>query len=289
MNDARVLFCFGFGYSAAALARRLAPAGWRIRATAREAEKAEALHSRGIDTVPFDGTGPLADGALDGISHVLVSAPPGAAGDPVLAEAREALAAARPHWIGYLSTTGVYGNRDGAWVDEGSALKPTSERARLRVAAELAWLRFGEDAGATVNIFRLAGIYGPGRSVVDELRAGTAKRIDRPGHVFSRIHVDDIAQVLEAALHRAKPGAAYNVCDDEPVEPRAVIEHAAALLGIAPPPLTPFDAAALSDMARSFWADRKRVRNDRLKRELGVTLLYPTYREGLAAVVAAEG
>lgn len=283
------LFAFGFGTSAEALARRLAGQGFSLAGTTRDAKKAEGLRDRGIEAFPFDGTAALAPGALDGATHVLLSAPPDSAGDPVLRTCRAALAAARPAWIGYLSTTGVYGNRDGGWVDEGSALKPGSERARRRVQAELDWLRFGDDTGVAVQVFRLAGIYGPGRSVLDDLRAGRARRIDKPGHVFSRIHVDDIAAVLAASIARPRAGAVYNVCDDEPAEPRAVVEYAAGLLGVAPPPLMPFDPAALSEMARSFWADSKRVDNSRITRELGVTLAFPTYRDGLAAILAAGG
>jgi nucleoside-diphosphate-sugar epimerase len=283
------LFCFGFGVSAAALARRLAPEGFAVAGTTRDREKAETMLTRGIEAFPFDGESPLGDGALDDATHVLVSIPPDQAGDPVLRQARRALEEARPLWIGYLSTTGVYGNRDGGRVDEGSALRPTSERAHRRVQAELAWLRFGEESGLPVHAFRLAGIYGPGRSVLDDLRAGRARRIDKPGHVFSRVHVDDIAAVLAASIAHPRAGAIYNVCDDEPAEPRAVVEYAAGLLGISPPPLTPFDPAALSDMARSFWADCKRVDNSRIKRELGVVLRYPDYRAGLEAIRAAGG
>jgi nucleoside-diphosphate-sugar epimerase len=289
MSTPSRLFCYGFGYSAAALARLLRADGWQVAGTTRDGEKAEALHTQGIAAFPFDGSAPLGPGALDGASHVLVSVPPDGAGDPVLRLERAAIVAARPRWIGYLSTTGVYGNRDGAKVDEGSALKPTSERARRRVQAELDWLRFGEANGLCVQVFRLAGIYGPGRCVLDDLRAGTAKHIDKPGHVFSRIHVDDIARVLAASIARPRAGAVYNVCDDEPAEPRAVVEYAASKLGVAPPPLVPFDPAALSDMARSFWADHKRVDNSLIKRELGVSLACPDFRRGLDAVLAAGG
>lgn len=283
------LFCFGFGASAASLARRLAPEGFAVAGTTRDRQKAETMFTRGIEAFPFDGNEPLAEGALDGATHVLVSIPPDEAGDPVLRRARGAIEATRPLWIGYLSTTGVYGNRDGGRVDEGSALRPTSERARRRVQAELAWLRFGEESGLAVHILRLAGIYGPGRSALDELRAGRARRIDKPGHVFSRIHVDDIAAVLAASIARPRAGAIYNVCDDEPAEPRAVVEYGAGLLGLEPPPLTPYDPAVLSDMARSFWTDCKRVDNSLVKRELGVALRYPTFREGLDAIWKAGG
>ncbi len=283
------LFCFGFGYTAAALARALAGTGATVAGTARAPERAERMHTAGIAAFPFDGTGPVATGALDGATHVLVSVPPGTDGDPVLRFHAEALAALRPRWLGYLSTTGVYGDRGGGWVDEGSALKPTSERARRRVQAELDWQRWSDRAGVPVQPFRLAGIYGPGRSVLDDLRAGTARRIDRPGHLFSRIHVDDIAAVLAAAMARPGAGPVFNVCDDVPAAQADVVAYAAALLGISPPPLVPFEAAALSDMARSFWADNKRVRNDRIKRELGIALKYPSYREGLKAILAVGG
>jgi len=191
-------------------------------------------------------------------------------------------------WIGYLSTTGVYGDRQGGWVDEESALRPTGERGRRRVAAEAGWRALGQRAGLPAHVFRLAGIYGPGRSAFDALRAGRAQRIEKPGHVFSRIHVADIVQVLHASMARPRAGAIYNLCDDDPAAPADVIAHAAALLGVAPPPIVPFAEAKLSEMARSFYDDNKRVRNDRIKQELGVRLTYPDYRAGLAAILAAE-
>ncbi|MFT5538805.1 MAG: nucleoside-diphosphate-sugar epimerase [Alphaproteobacteria bacterium] len=283
------LFCFGYGYSAAALTRLLVADGFAVAGTVRNLEKNKALISQGVEPFVFNGRDHLAADALDGVTHVLVSVPPLDGADPVLARCRDQLAALRPDWIGYLSTTGVYGNRDGAAVDEGSALKPTSDRARARVQAELGWLRFGDENDILVQVFRLAGIYGPGRSALDQLRAGTARRIDKPGHLFSRIHVDDIARTLTASIARPRAGGIYNVCDDEPAEPRALIEYGAALLGIDPPPLVAFADAAFSDMARSFWADNKRVDNTRIKRELGACLQYPTYREGLRAILAAEG
>jgi nucleoside-diphosphate-sugar epimerase len=192
-------------------------------------------------------------------------------------------------WVGYLSTTGVYGDRDGGWVDETSELRPSGARGRRRVAAETAWLDLWRDRGVPVHIFRLAGIYGPGRSPFDALRAGTAKRIVKPGQVFSRIHVDDLASVLLSSIARPRPGAVYNVCDDEPASPADVVAHAAQLLGAPPPPLVSFDEAALSPMARSFYADNKRVSNALIKTELGVRLRYPDYRAGLAAILAAGG
>jgi nucleoside-diphosphate-sugar epimerase len=276
------LFCFGLGYSARALCRRLRDEGWHLGGSSRTAGSID-----GIDVVAFDGTAPMADAAkvLRGVTHVLVSAPPDVDGDPVL---RHHLADLRAlpglAWVGYLSTTGVYGDRQGAWVDEDSDLTPTTDRGRRRLAAERAWLA----SGLPVHLFRLAGIYGPGRNQLVSLRAGTAQRIDKPGQVFSRIHVDDIAAVLAASIARPASGRAYNVCDDEAVPPAEVVAHAAHLLGIEPPPLVPFDKATLSPMARSFYAESKRVSNARIKAELGVTLAYPTYRDGLAALLRDE-
>jgi nucleoside-diphosphate-sugar epimerase len=285
------LFCFGLGYTALALARRLQGEGWRITGTCRQAKRQEALAGLGIETWIFDRDRPLADSAaaLAGCTHLLSSVPPDESGDPVLdlhgpdIASRSGLA-----WIGYLSTTGVYGDRQGGWVDEESALEPTGERGRRRVAAEAGWLALGQRAGLPVHLFRLAGIYGPGRSAFDALRTGRAQRIDKPGQVFSRIHVADIVQILEASMARPRAGAIYNLCDDDPAAPADVIAHAAALLGVAPPPLIPFAEAKLSEMARSFYDDNKRVRNDRIKQELGVRLIYPGYRAGLAAILATD-
>ena len=287
------LFCFGLGYSARAIARALVAEGFAVAGTTRDAEKAEILATRGFAVFPFDGSEPVAEGALDGTTHLLVSVPPDGAGDPVLRHHRAGLAslvAAAPAlaWAGYLSSTGVYGDRRSGWVDEGSAHRPSSDRARRRVAAERAWLRFADEAGLPLHVFRLAGIYGPGRSALDQLRAGTARRILKPGHLFSRIHVDDIAAVLRASMGKPDPGAVYNVCDDAPAAQADVVAFAAGLLGMPAPPVVPYDEAELSDAARSFWADDRRVRNDRIKRELGVRLAYPDYRAGLRAVLAAE-
>jgi len=283
------LFCFGFGYTALALARRLAATGWLVSGTCRSAAKAASLRAAGFAAELFDRDHPLAPSALRGVTHILVSVPPEATGDPVLARRGHDIAAMPGlAWLGYLSTTGVYGDRGGGWVDEGSALLPTGERGRRRVAAEEAWLDLWRRRGAPVHIFRLAGIYGPGRSPFDALRAGMAKRIEKAGQVFSRIHVDDLAGVLAASMARPYPGTVYNVCDDEPAPPQAVVAHAAALLGIEPPPLVRFDAAELTPMARSFYDDNKRVSNHRIKAELEVTLRYPDYRTGLAAILADE-
>jgi nucleoside-diphosphate-sugar epimerase len=282
------LLCFGFGYSARALARILGP-DWSITGTSRSGEPCAVSVGASFRWFRFDRDHPLEPAAFAGVTHVLVSVPPDEAGDPVLDRHRDDIAAISGlTWLGYLSTTGVYGNRDGGWVDENSELSPSGARGRRRAAAEAAWLDLCRGCGLPVHVFRLAGIYGPGRSPFDALRAATAKRIDKPGQMFSRIHVDDIANVLMASIARPRPGAVYNVCDDEPAASADVIAHAAGLLGMAPPPLVPFEAAELSPMARSFYDDNKRVSNALIKAELGLSLCYPTYRDGLAAILAAE-
>lgn len=280
------LLCFGLGYTARVLARRLAAEGWMVSGTCRSTDKASGA---GFPVNVFDRDRPLPGEALDGVTHLLVSIPPDAAGDPVLAVHGENIAGIKDlRWLGYLSTTGVYGDRGGGWVDESAELSPSGERGRRRVAAEAGWLELWRRRGVPVHIFRLAAIYGPGRSPFEALRAGTAKRIDKPGQVFSRIHVEDLARVLAASISRPRPGAVYNICDDEPAAPEAVVAHAAALLGVPPPPLVPFEAAELSPMARSFYDDNKRVSNRLIKNELGVKLRYPDFRAGLAAIVGEE-
>ena len=248
------LFCFGLGYSAGFLARALAAEGWQIAGTSREPETAAALAAQGFDMHVFSRANPLADAAaaLAGTTHLLLSVPPDETGDPVLDLCGAAIAAlATLRWAGYLSTTGVYGDRGGAWVDETTPPSPAGERGRRRLAAEAGWLDLCR-RGLPMHIFRLAGIYGPGRSALDAVRQGRAQRIDKPGHVFSRIHVADLVAVLRASMARPRAGALYNVCDDEPAAQADVIAHACALLGRAAPPLIPFDAADLSPMARSF-------------------------------------
>lgn len=284
------LFIFGLGYTSLRLAARLRTFGWQVGGTTRGAEKMAALRAAGIDAVTFDREQPLDTAILDGATHILSSVPPDDAGDPVLDRhgADIAARASGLRWIGYLSTTGVYGDAGGGWVDETSPLAATGARGRRRVAAEAGWLELHQQAGMPVHLFRLPGIYGPGRSAIDSLRAGTARRVDKPGQVFCRVHVDDIGGALLASMARPQPGTAYNVVDDEPAPAAQVVEHAARLLGVEPPPLEPFDPASMSAMAASFYADNRRVRNDRLKRVLGYRLLYPTYREGLAAQLAAQ-
>jgi nucleoside-diphosphate-sugar epimerase len=265
------LFCFGLGYSAEALARVLLAQGWSVAGSTRDAARRARLATLGIA---------VADAPPAGTTHLLSSVPPDAEGDPVLRAHGDAIARLRPAWIGYLSTTGVYGDHAGDWVDEATPPTPGEPRSRRRLAAEREWQALAPPA----HIFRLAGIYGPGRSAIDQLRAGTAKRVVKPGHLFSRIHVDDIAGVLAASIARPDPGAIYNLCDDAPAQSDVVVAYAAELLGIAPPPAVPYEQAELTPMARSFYAERRRVRNERIKRELGVSLRYPTYREGLRAI-----
>ncbi len=280
-----VLLSIGHGYSAQALARRLLPQGWRVIGTTRDPRKAERLGAAGVEAVLWPGTdlGP----ALAAATHLLSSVAPEGGHDPVIAALGEAIGAAAPHlgWAGYLSTTGVYGDHAGGWVDEATPLAPATERGRARVAAEGAWRALADRTDLPLHIFRLAGIYGPGRGPFEKVRDGTARRIIKPGQVFSRIHVEDIAQVLEASIRRPHPGAVYNVCDDDPAPPEDVLSHAARLLGLPEPPAVPWDEAALSPMAQSFYAESKRVRNDRIKDELGVVLRYPDYRAGLAALL----
>ncbi len=285
----RHLFAFGFGSTASVLASRLLGSGWRVSGTCRSPEKAAAVRVQSVDPHLFDGAVQLDRGVLEGVTHILLSVPPGADGDPVLRMMQDEIVSQRAtlQWIGYLSTTGVYGDRAGGLVDETMEMAPTSDRGRRRQAAEEAWFALGREIGVPVQTFRLAGIYGPRRNQIVSLRTGRARRIVKPGHVFSRIHVEDIASVLEASIARPNAGAAYNVCDDEAAPPQDVVAFAAELIGMAPPLEVPFEDADLSPMARSFYAESKRVSNRRIKEELGVELRFPTYREGLRAVANA--
>ncbi|PHP26852.1 SDR family oxidoreductase [Limimaricola cinnabarinus] len=280
----KTLLSFGHGYSARALARLL-PDDWRVIGTTRSADKAEALRKAGVEPAIWPGSDLTP--ALDTATHLLVSAAPDAEGDPVLREWQDAIAAraGRFAWVGYLSTTGVYGDRNGDWVDEESDLRPATKRGRARVEAEAAWRAI---PGLPLHVFRLAGIYGPGRGPFEKVRQGTARRIVKQGQVFSRIHVEDIAQVLKASIDRPNPGATYNLCDDDPAPPQDVIAHAAELLRLPVPPEVAFDEAEMTPMARSFYAESKKVRNDRIKDELGVRLIHPDYRSGLAALLKDE-
>jgi len=282
------LLSFGHGYSAQALARLLLMQGWTITGTTRAEDKAEALSRTGVDAVVW----PDADmkDRLAKATHLLISAGPNADGDPVWNALRDQVGdiAKNLEWVGYLSTTGVYGDHQGGWVDETTALSPSTKRGQLRVEAETAWQNLAQETGLPLHIFRLAGIYGPGRGPFSKVRNGTARRIIKDNQVFSRIHVEDIAQVLLASIKQPNAGAIYNLCDDDAAPPQDVIGYAATLLGLPLPKAEPFDTAEMSAMARSFYAESKRVRNDRIKEELGVALLYPDYRTGLEALLAAE-
>lgn len=259
------------------------PQGWRVIGTTRSAEKAQALAADGVDPLIWPGTDMRA--AIQAADHILISAAPDADGDPVLNAWKDEIAehARNLRWVGYLSTTGVYGDHKGAWVDEDTPLTPSTRRGQARKAAEEAWMTI---PGLPVHVFRLAGIYGPGRGPFSKVLNGTARRVIKPGQVFSRTHVEDIAQVLAASVDRPNPGTAYNVCDNDPAPPQDVIEHAAILLGLPVPEAVAFEDADMHPMARGFYAENKKVRNTRITRDLGVVLKYPTYREGLAALLA---
>lgn len=294
------LFIFGLGYTGTAVARDLHGLGWQVSGTRRSSSRCKELAEEGITALPFDGThGSIEiEKALAEADHVLVCIPPASGegdggsdgqSDPVLAHFAEVLASAsRLKWLGYLSTTGVYGDRAGDWVDETSPLEPTSERARRRAATEAKWTALAGRHHVPVHIFRLAGIYGPGRNVIRSLLDGNARRIIKKNHVFSRIHLADLVNILKASMGQPNPGAIYNVADDMAAPPAETVEYAAGLLGIEPPEALDFDSADLSPMAKSFYADCKRVSNDRIKEELGVKFLYPSYREGQAALLAFE-
>ena len=277
------LLCFGFGFSARALAARLDRREWKIFATSRDAEGIAEINAQGFHGLPFASSLQI---AAD-VTHLLISAPPGEHGDPVLqwfqAQLQELSKSLK--WLGYLSTMGVYGDRRGEWVDEDSPLEPTTARGQRRLEAERSWLMLHKDYGLPVHLFRLAGIYGPGRNQLLTVRDGSARRIIKPGQIFSRIHVEDIAGVLAASIAKPNPGRVYNVCDDEPCPPQEVVAYAADLLGLPVPPEIPFEEAELSPMAKSFYAESKRVSNRRIKAELNHRLIYPNYREGLRALL----
>ena len=279
------LLSFGHGYSARALSRILLAQDWRVIGTTRNEEKAVGMMNDGIEPRIWPGADMAP--ALNGATHLLISAAPDDAGDPVLAALHDEIAAraGQFEWVGYLSTTGVYGDHGGDWVDETTPLTPSTKRGIARVQAESAWAAIPD---LPLHIFRLAGIYGPGRGPFAKVRAGTARRIIKANQVFSRTHVADIARVLAASIRNPNPGAVYNVCDNDPAAPQDVIGYAADLLGLPLPPAEDFEKAEMSPMARSFYAESKKVRNDRIKNELGVELLYPDYRSGLKALLAHE-
>lgn len=282
------LLVFGYGYTARVIGQQLKNEGWRVIGTTRSEDKAAAMASDGIEPVMW----PNADisDALADATHILLSAAPSEDGDPVLHLLGDKFRnnASRYKWVGYLSTTAVYGDRDGGWVDENSDLSPATRRGQLRVNAEQSWLDLGVETDLPVHIFRLAGIYGPGRGPFAKVRAGTARRIIKKGQVFSRTHVEDIAQVLRASINQPNAGAVYNVCDNDPAPPQEVIAEAARMLDLPLPEAEDFETAVMTPMARSFYAESKKVSNRRILEELGITLKYPDYHSGLKALLDAE-
>jgi nucleoside-diphosphate-sugar epimerase len=274
---------FGLGYSAGYISQRLQSAGIELTATVRTSAKVEELARLGMSSRIFSSSyvDPRIAEDISSSDAILSSIPPGDSGDPVLASFADLIAGApKLRWVGYLSTVGVYGDHSGKWVDETTPTMSLNRRSQLRIAAEQAWLTLG------AHIFRLSGIYGPGRNQLAALATGTAKRIVKPGQIFNRIHVADIALAVEASLMRPRRGGIYNVTDNEPSPPQDVIEFAAKLCGVQPPPAIDYDRAELSAMARSFYLENRRVRNELIHKELGVTLAYPSYREGLLALRA---
>ncbi|MGI9522111.1 MAG: SDR family oxidoreductase [Hyphomicrobiaceae bacterium] len=281
------LFCFGFGYSARTLAQSLLAAGWHVAGTSRSQAGATAIASCGVTAYQFHGPELTADlrQELASSTHILVSIPPDADGDVVLQHCRPHLVENTDiRWVGYLSSISVYGDHGGVWIDETASTQPRSSRGIARLAAENAWTAFARQQCVHLQTFRLAGIYGPGRSAIDAVKSGRARRLIKPGQVFNRIHVADIAAIVTAGIERPQRNGIYNVADDEPAAPQDVIAYAADLLDLPPLPDIPFDAADLSPMARSFYSEVKRVNNAKIKRDLGVQLRYPTYREGLTAI-----
>lgn len=281
------MLVFGHGYSAGFLTPLLRARGWQVWGTTRGDPGRVA--GTGAEPVVWPGKDLRLRDLIARADAILVSVAPSREGDPVLAAFRDDLARAPARWLGYLSTTGVYGDRGGGWVDETCVPDAAGPRGQARVRAESDWQALARDTGLPLHIFRLAGIYGPGRGPFEKIRNGTARRIIKPGQVFSRIHAEDIAQVLLASIDRPAPGTVYNVCDNDPAPPQDVLAHAAGLLGLPPPPEVAFEDAEMTPMARSFYADSKRVSNRRIKEDLDVTLRHPDYRSGLAAILAAEG
>ncbi len=279
---------FGCGYSAQVLGQQLLAKGWRVLGTTRSSIKADAMRAQGIQPILWPGDDIM--DALDAATHILISAAPNETGDPVLTALSVEIQrrAGQYAWLGYLSTTAVYGDRNGGWVDETSTLNPATKRGAARVVAERAWLQLHHSHALPVHIFRLAGIYGPNRGPIAKLRAGTARCIIKKGQVFSRIHVADIAQVLQASISQPNPGAIYNVCDNKPTSPEVVIAYAAKILGLPVPAFEPFEQAKMTPMARSFYGESKKVSNRRILEELGVTLQHPDYKSGLDAEIAAK-
>ena len=281
------LFCFGLGYSGQVIGNLLQTQGWKVSGTTRDITSKVRLEQDGFTMHLFDDDHHISPDILNDVSHVLLSIPPGEAGDLVFLQYGNELAARAENieWVGYLSTTGVYGDRQGEWVDENSPLTPSTKRGEKRLKAETDWLSLYESNNLPVHLFRLAGIYGPDSNQLEKVAAGTAKRRRKPGQVFSRIHVEDIAGIVIASMKKPNPGQAYNVCDDEAAPPQDVVTFAAHLLNMEPPPEVMFDPKDMSAMGLSFFAESKRVSNEKVKSELGYVFKYPTYREGLKALL----
>lgn len=284
----RHLLIFGYGYTARALSTHLLSKGWSITGTTRSAEKADTMQKAGIEPILWTDPDERVQSALSRATAILFSIGPDQTGDPVFKRFQDDIARSANHltWAGYLSTTGVYGNFDGAWVDETTPLTPTTQRGLARKLAEEQWQSISD---LPLHIFRLAGIYGPTRGPFSKVRSGQARRIIKEGQYFSRIHVEDITTILAASLENPNRGNAYNLCDDDPAPPQDVIGYAAELLDLPLPPIVRFEDAELSPMARSFYAENKRVSNQKAKQEFGITLKYPSYRKGLQALLEAEG
>lgn len=294
MTHHNKLFCFGYGYTSTFLGEELKKTGndWILAGTTRSMTKRRSLRKFGVEAHIFNKDKPLADPNLwlKDTTHLLISTPPDSDGDYTYETHMDDILRQMPHlkWVGYLSTTGVYGDRDGATVDEQSEIRPSSIRGTRRAMAEKQWLSAWKDFGLPLHIFRLAGIYGPGRSAIDSVRVGIARRIMKAGHAFSRIHVEDIVATLIASMNNPNAGQIYNLADDEAAPSHEVLAYAARLLGKDPPPLVRFEDANLAPITLSFYSDNKRVNNAKIKKDLGVKLKYPNYRLGLEACLAAE-
>ena len=287
------LFCFGYGYVAEHLATELKRQDptWQICGTTRDLDKLNLMREDGIKAYLYSDETPFHDPLLilNGVTHILISIPPNKQGDVVFqTHARDILQIPSIEWIGYCSSTSVYGNRDGEWVDETSETRPSSERGSKRMRAESAWLKMRRIAFIPINIFRISGIYGIGRSAIDSVRAGNTRRIHKEGHAFNRIHVDDIIQSMIASMSQPSPGDIYNLADNDPAPSHKLISYACELLGKEPSPMIEYEDVDMAPMARSFYKENKRVKNDKIKNKLGVTLKYPNYKSGLDAIFAEE-
>ena len=285
------MFCFGFGYIANFLAPKLFACDWKVSGTTTDPDKKPVLKNNDINTWLFDRRHNILDpfNTLDDVTHILLSVPTDAEGDPVFdAHGIDLTSLKNLEWVGYLSTTAIYGNQNGNWVDEKTSPMPTTHHGQMRLRAEQQWQSLCLNKGLPLHIFRISGIYGPGRSVIDAVRSGTARRIEKQGHFFNRIYVDDIVQVLIASINAPNPGSIYNLADDMPSASHEMIQFACNLTGITSPPLVPFDQAEIAPVVRGFYRDNKRIRNDKIKNDLGINLLYPDYRSGLLSCLKEE-